>query len=256
MELVLTLVVGILAAIVANFVYSSFGKYLKKKGTKLEVRFNHGKQSKVITINDGASGSDVVQQVKAAAVSKSGTSSGVSGGSRVTVAGSNNMSGNIAGGNLVIQQDKLQDHADELVGILEDRAKDIVKNLQLEYEVDVKQYLNDFLLLHREHVDALKKGHLVRAHEILKKINNLSYSLEKSESSKIIQINYQKIISSIDLDEHSTGALICGYIAGDCQRDSNRYSDKKRLLYEMSYKDSETVMNSEMQEERYYKLFL
>lgn len=67
----------------------------------------------------------------------------------------------------------------ELIETLNWRAKFIVERIDSEYRwAEMRNFVPRFLELHKQHVDALERGNLMQAHEILKEIRQLSTSIE------------------------------------------------------------------------------
>jgi hypothetical protein len=71
---------------------------------------------------------------------------------------------------------------EELCGILEHRAQKINRELRQHFlYAPVKKYLGEFNKLHLKHVEALRAGNVVFAHEVLGQIQELSRELSSQE---------------------------------------------------------------------------
>jgi hypothetical protein len=127
------------------------------------------------------------------------------------------------------QEASNDDRMEELIKILEFRAEVIERDLQKHYETEVKECLAKFLSLHSQHVAALRQRQYVLAHEILQKINNLSYSLETSEAGLHRRLGAD--YAMLGMEAYSKGALMCGYVAGDLRRKSKHYPGLKVLYW-------------------------
>ncbi|WP_437990879.1 TIR domain-containing protein [Sorangium sp. So ce145] len=67
----------------------------------------------------------------------------------------------------------------ELLHVLEDRAASIRSDLHKHYSyVAVQEYLAEFETLHTAHMNSLREGMLMRAHELARRIHRLSWRLE------------------------------------------------------------------------------
>lgn len=125
------------------------------------------------------------------------------------------------------QQADIDDRLEELIKILQIRAAAIERELQLHYKNDVGDCLVEFLSLHNEHIVALRQRNFLLAHEILREINALSYSLETSEAALLKRhgVDYAMLSD----DHYRKGALICGYVAGDHRKKSVLYPGESIL---------------------------
>jgi len=78
--------------------------------------------------------------------------------------------------------DPIKDRLEELIAVLEDRARRIREQLSQYYKyAPVKKYLRQFKELHERHIDSLKGGRIIQAHELLGEIHKLSANLESDE---------------------------------------------------------------------------
>ena len=113
----------------------------------------------------------------------------------------------------------------EIIEILEFRAQEINSQLyKYKKFTEVNRFLENFNKLHYKHIQALKEGKIVLAHEILIKIYRLSYELEKKLLGKIY---FPEIVYSTDfnkprkIDEINylyyikIPNVICKYLAND-----------------------------------------
>lgn len=77
---------------------------------------------------------------------------------------------------------ELKGRTQELASLFRRRADVIERNLGLHYKyASVKTYLDEFRLLHAEHLSFLSQGNLILAHEVVNRIHHLSYRLERDE---------------------------------------------------------------------------
>lgn len=135
-----------------------------------------------------------------------------------------NNSGFIAGHDIHVHQDILKEKNDELIKLLCNRADKIRKKLNTFYKyIEVKKYLDEFIDLHNKHINALKSGNIILAHEILCDIHNLSFEIEKDEFWTRHKIETPNVHYSLRKDIFKRGILICGYIVGDLKSYSPMY---------------------------------
>jgi hypothetical protein len=100
----------------------------------------------------------------------------------VKIGGGVTVGGSIAGRDIIINNDQFRDRTEELALLLEHRAKRIHEELGQHFRyAPVREFLTRFEPLHQQHIEALRKGHLARAHEILGEIHKLSYELQGDE---------------------------------------------------------------------------
>lgn len=126
--------------------------------------------------------------------------------------------------NFNINTDFTKRDIDQLVLILEDRANIIVQKLQKYYKyTNVKEYLEEFKTLHKNHIKALSDGNLIYAHELLLNIYNLSYKLESDEFWTRHDIETPAVLYNLRNDAFTKGNLICAYISGDMKEYSEQY---------------------------------
>jgi hypothetical protein len=144
--------------------------------------------------------------------------------SQVTIGPNANVEGFVAGGDIVFYfDDQLRSRIDELIQVLQDRARVIERDLSGHYElVHVREFLDEFRRLHEENIEALREGRVLRSHELVNNIHQLSYNLEYSELGR--KLNH---LSGVDYAMASRageeGPLICCYLAGDLKRKSPVY---------------------------------
>lgn len=124
--------------------------------------------------------------------------------------------GSIAGRDLVVNHDRLPDRTEELALLLEDRAKVIRRNLANHFKyTPVKEFLARFEPLHRDHIAALRQGHLARAHEILVEIHRISYELARNEFWTRHHHETPETRYMLSGDAFQRGDLIDMYVGGD-----------------------------------------
>ena len=89
---------------------------------------------------------------------------------------------------------------DELVALFEHRASVIERTLAQHYTYSgLEPFLEEFRLLHSEHIAHLRNGHLFLAHELVGRIHGLSYKLESEESR------------NREFEEHGIGSAFIKY---------------------------------------------
>jgi hypothetical protein len=113
----------------------------------------------------------------------------------------------------------LKERVDELIAILEDRADKIREGLQQYYHhILVRDYLEKFQRLHERHIDSLRNGRIIQAHEILSQIHSLSHDLD----SKGFWTGNTGLYC-LSMDAFERGALICEYVGGEMKSRSKKY---------------------------------
>jgi hypothetical protein len=128
------------------------------------------------TIRSGIAGRDLKQGLISSELPEIAN---LSSESSVEIGKSVSIQGSVAGRDILINNDRLPDRTEELASILEDRASRIKAELVQHFHyTPVQKFLDRFDQLHADHVEALRQGHLVRAHEILNKIHELSFNLQ------------------------------------------------------------------------------
>lgn len=131
---------------------------------------------------------------------------------------------NIGRDKIIVKLNSISKETNQLVSILEFRAIEINKNLSSFYEyVEIEDYLDEFNRLHALHVSAIRRNDLILAHEILRKIYNLSSEIENSEFWEDHRINRPGTFYQLLSDAFSRGELICGYIVGELENRSMKY---------------------------------
>ena len=110
----------------------------------------------------------------------------------------------------------MPDRPEELASILEDRAARIKAELAQHFNyTPVQEFLNQFDQLHASHVEALLQGHLVRAHEILNEIHELSFKLQKNEFWARHRHKTPDVKYSLSPEAFQRGHLIEGYVGSE-----------------------------------------
>ncbi|MFL6674840.1 MAG: hypothetical protein ACJ8LG_16295 [Massilia sp.] len=100
----------------------------------------------------------------------------------ISVSVGTNMGGIVVGHGVGFQTQLSGPRTEELIRILELRATRIVEELPPHFDyAPVRKYIVRFRIFHAAHVDALKRGNLIEAHEILRQIHDLSRELESDE---------------------------------------------------------------------------
>jgi len=141
---------------------------------------------------------------------------------KIHVGDNNKINGNIAGRDIIINS-PIDPKINELICILERRAKIIGQKLQSTYSsINTENYLIQFNNLHEKHISALKEGKLILAHEILKEIHQLSYDIECE--NVCARITYKPGTDYAQAaDAFTKGPLVCFYMVGDYTLKSPRY---------------------------------
>jgi hypothetical protein len=125
----------------------------------------------------------------------------------------------------------IRDRVDELIAILENRAKNIRLELSPYYKyAPVKKYLRQFKELHEKHVSSLRDGRLIQAHEVLSEIHKLSADLESDEFWSRHDAETPDVRYSLSDDAFQRGKLICEYVAGDMKAYSEKYPSSEGFV--------------------------
>ncbi len=136
-----------------------------------------------------------------------------------------------AGRDIVIQTDQIRERVNELIDILNGRAERIIAQLANHYNyVEIKSYLAQFEILHKKHIEALEKGNIAHAHEILGQIHELSFELEKDEFWTRHHIETPFNRYSLSRKAFQRGPIICAYVAGDMKSHSPNYTNNEGIL--------------------------
>lgn len=117
----------------------------------------------------------------------------------------------------------IENQIDELIDILENRAQKIWQDLQPHYKyAPVMEYLVEFQYLHERHINSLREGNVIQAHELLQQIHELSFKLEMDEYFKEPREPLRGHYMLIPPD-YSRGNMACMYFAGEMKK-GDRYS--------------------------------
>jgi hypothetical protein len=115
-----------------------------------------------------------------------------------------------------ILADPLRDRINELVEVLNQRAEKIRCQLQKHFRyVAVKDYICKFNELHQKHIDSLRNGKMILAHEILLEIHELSFELSHNEFWERHRIETPGHMYRISIGAFTRGPLVCEYIVDD-----------------------------------------
>lgn len=137
-----------------------------------------------------------------------------------------------AGHDVVIQIDQIKSRVNELVDILNGRAERITSQLAEHYEyVEVKSYLDQFKTLHKQHVEALEKGNIIHAHEVLGQLHELSFRLERDEFWRRHTIETPTFKYQLRHDAFKRGRMICAYVVGDMSTYSPKYPSNESDMF-------------------------
>ncbi len=123
----------------------------------------------------------------------------------------------------LITSEPLRGEVDELIQILNSRAERITRRLSRYFEyAEVQSYIDRFKTLHNQHIEALRKGNLIHAHEVLVQIYELSHELECNESwapreNETPCFDYRDFSGTPAIEE---GILICGYLTAHMREGS------------------------------------
>ena len=121
----------------------------------------------------------------------------------------------------LILKDEIGLRFGELIEILEHRAAVIRDQLAAHHKhVNVSNYLLEFTGLHEKHIDALRRGNVILAHEVLGEIHQLSRRMASDDfwTGSPPGVRY-----SLRGDAFERGALICGYVGGELRSYSEKY---------------------------------
>ena len=118
----------------------------------------------------------------------------------------------------------LEGRVDELILVLEDRARRIRRELHQFYQhAAVSEFLNRFGELHERHIDYLKRRMFIAAHEALIQIHEISYELQRTEFWIRRQGNAVLTRYRVGTESFQRGELICCYVGGEMKADSSSY---------------------------------
>lgn len=146
----------------------------------------------------------------------------------------------VAGRDLIVNSDSLKGKMAELIDILNIRAKSINAKLSKYYKyVEIESYLYEFNSLHEQHIESLRNNNIIKAHEVLISIHELSSRLESDEFWKRHDIETPHLLYSLRWDAFTRGKLICTYIVGDMNDYSPKYPNDEdfRINEEISLND-------------------
>jgi len=164
---------------------------------------------------------------------------------------------NIGGDKIVINFESISDRTNELTSILKLRAEEINRSLSNHYHhVDVKEYLDKFNSLHLQHIDALENKSLFLAHELLIKIHDISFFLQKSEFWTSQENQHPAPVYNLGKDSFSRGEMICNYIVGELVNYSNKYPIGFSKFEDYSLKEGEYKIYKEKDILNVYSLIL
>lgn len=144
--------------------------------------------------------------------------------SAVTIGDGATISGYVAGRDVVLALEPIRSRLEELIAILEERARTIREQLapHVRY-VKVQEYLNEFSDLHSRHLQSLRAQNLLLAHELLIKIHDLSFRLARDEFWARHHAETPYLQYKLRGDAFSRGSMICSYVAGDLKSYSPCY---------------------------------
>ena len=113
---------------------------------------------------------------------------------------------------------------DELILILEQRAEIIVNRLQPFYRyAKVKDYISTFKNLHDRHIESLRNGNVILAHELLGQIHKISADLESDEFWRSHRAERPGWAYSLRPDAFQRGRMICEYVVGQLESYADEY---------------------------------
>lgn len=127
--------------------------------------------------------------------------------------------------------DVLRSRVDELIAILDIRAARLVRTISRYADnSQIQEYLDEFGSLHQQHIEALKRGQLLHAHEILIQIHELSYKLETDEFWRNQTAKRPTAIHYAPLDFLERGVVSRGYLTGSLRGNSPELSGRLLAL--------------------------
>jgi hypothetical protein len=104
---------------------------------------------------------------------------------RVNIGSNTKIEGNVAGRDIIINQNDIKKEIDQLIKILEQRAELTIKRAdKFKDRIDDKFYKEEFLKLHEAHIKALKEENLIYAHFLLCQIHGLSEYKQRDAAYK------------------------------------------------------------------------
>jgi nucleoside phosphorylase len=117
-----------------------------------------------------------------------------------------------------IDGNAFMDRRGELISILNDRAARIIAQVGKHYRYATpRKYLEEFKSLHERHIECLTRGELVRAHETLREIHELSSRLESDEFWTRHRRETPHVCYSLNVDAFDHGPIARTYF-GAAQR--------------------------------------
>lgn len=165
--------------------------------------------------------------------------------SSVEIGRSVSISGSVAGRDIFINQDRLPDKTEELAKILEYRAVRIKTELAQHFQyTPVQEFLNRFDQLHIRHVDALRQGNIVYAHEILREIHELSYNLQSEEFWTRNHLESPGTNYELSSEAFQRGYLIEWYVGSEVMEKLVEAKMKTRWTYEDNQESSNPQKNA------------
>jgi hypothetical protein len=159
--------------------------------------------------------------------------------SSVVIGQNASVSGYVAGRDVVIAFDPIKSRLDELIAILNDRHQKIINGLSEYYHyVEIKTYVDRFNRLHQAHIDSLREGKILLAHEKLVDIHKLLWELERDEFWARHDKETPDVVYSLRPDAFQRGPLICAYITGDMTGRSEKYPSSTGMFVRPWTKDN------------------
>lgn len=124
----------------------------------------------------------------------------------------NNISGNFAGRDVIVYQDNSKERRDEFVLFLNLKAKKIIREIPKLYKNErAEGYVQEFISLHNKHIEAIKSGNLIYAHELLNEIHDFMshiLAIEVDIAEKEL-IRMEEIRNSNHYERRSKDILYC-----------------------------------------------
>lgn len=150
-----------------------------------------------------------------------------------------------------INVDTIKSRIDELVDILNDRAEKIERYVSKHFSSKGISYdLSYFKNLHQRHIECLKTGNLIRAHEtltdiyrVLKELQHKEFQHDENDIQRSLQsISETAIMYTTSHSSFSAPDTMSSYIGNDIRRSlrdkySNRYSNSE--WHKLGYDDKE-----------------
>jgi len=133
-----------------------------------------------------------------------------------------------------VRQDKVNiepksHRVDDLISVLNIRAREIQQYLQRRYsgnQGESGRMAENFTRLHEEHIELLRKGHIVAAHDLLAKIHELSFEVQEKDD----ELRGRLRRYYCGAPRYVRGFIVNAYIVNEFSENSDKYQLKENEL--------------------------